>query len=78
MTSWEGKKVLVTGGARFLGSHIVKQLFSTGVHPENLNLPRSMEHCLLTSRAKGGFGFEAKVSLDEGLKRTIERYLNRP
>jgi len=33
--------------------------------------------CLVTSRAKEEFGFEAKVSFDEGLKQTIEWYMNR-
>ena len=32
--------------------------------------------CLVTSRAKEEFGFEAKVPFDEGLKRTIEWYVN--
>lgn len=30
--------------------------------------------CLDTSRAKAAFGFQARVSLEEGLRRTIERY----
>ena len=30
--------------------------------------------CLDTSKAKKGFGFEAKISFEEGLKRTIEWY----
>ena len=32
--------------------------------------------CLDTSKAKNMFGFEAQVSLDEGLKRTIEWFRN--
>jgi nucleoside-diphosphate-sugar epimerase len=41
MTYWEGKKVLITGDAGFLGSHIVEQLYSMGVHPEDLYVPRN-------------------------------------
>lgn len=33
--------------------------------------------CLVTSRAKEEFGFEAEVPFDEGLKRTIAWYINR-
>lgn len=32
--------------------------------------------CLDTSRAKAAFGFEAKTSFDEGLKRTVDWYCN--
>src|SRR3989304_1884969 len=35
---------------------------------------RQPRRCLDTSKAKKGFGFEAKISFEEGLKRTIEWY----
>ena len=40
---WKNKKVLVTGGAGFLGSHVVNILFKKGA---NISVPRSYEHNL--------------------------------
>jgi GDP-L-fucose synthase len=37
----EGKKILVTGGAGFLGKQVVDQLEKAGVRPENITIPRS-------------------------------------
>ncbi|MDD4256004.1 MAG: NAD-dependent epimerase/dehydratase family protein, partial [Methanofollis sp.] len=48
MTFWEGKKVLVTGGAGFLGSKVVERLRDAGVAEENLSVPRSREIDLRT------------------------------
>jgi GDP-L-fucose synthase len=48
----EGKKILVTGGAGFLGKQVVAQLEKAGVLSENITIPRSqtcdlrsLEHC---------------------------------
>ena len=39
---WKGKRVLVTGGAGFIGSFVVDNLINTrGVPPENIVVPRS-------------------------------------
>lgn len=39
--NFEGKKVLVTGGAGFLGKQVIAQLEKAGVKSENITIPRS-------------------------------------
>src|SRR3989344_293319 len=38
-----GKKILLTGGAGFLGAHVKKQLMARGVPEKNISVPRSRE-----------------------------------
>ena len=43
MSFWDGKRVLVTGGAGFLGSFVVERLGRAGVPDEMIRVPRSGE-----------------------------------
>lgn len=43
MSFWDGKKIVLTGGAGFLGSSIVDRLSEQGVGPEQVRIPRSRE-----------------------------------
>ncbi|KUG14894.1 udp-glucose 4-epimerase [hydrocarbon metagenome] len=43
MTFWDGREILVTGGAGFLGSHIIDQLREKGVRPGQVTVPRSRD-----------------------------------
>jgi GDP-L-fucose synthase len=51
MSSLADKRILVTGGAGFLGQQVVQQLTQAGANPEKITIPRSREYDLRTLAA---------------------------
>jgi GDP-L-fucose synthase len=51
MLSLADKRILVTGGAGFLGQEVVKQLIKAGANPDKLTIPRSQTTDLRTLAA---------------------------
>jgi len=43
MSFWKNKKILVTGGAGFLGTAVVKKMIERGADPQAIRVPRSRE-----------------------------------
>ncbi|MGK7922553.1 MAG: GDP-L-fucose synthase family protein [Trichodesmium sp.] len=47
----ENKKILLTGGAGFLGRQVIDQLHQAGANPHNITVPRSRDYNLCTLEA---------------------------
>lgn len=47
MSFWADKRITVTGGAGFLGSHVIAALKAHGAQDEQISVPRSATHNLL-------------------------------
>ena len=54
MTFWEGKKILITGGAGFFGSQVVSQLFEKGIPKENIRIPAAVRSTCGNGRTVAG------------------------
>ncbi len=61
MSSLKGKKIVVTGGAGFLGSRVVEQLIARGASKESIIVPRSKNYDFRTREACDRVVVEADI-----------------
>ena len=88
-THWKHKRVVVTGGASFIGSHLVYRLVDLdakvldviGWKPRKIVFDTSKPVAVATraldiTRAKTLLNWEPKISLEEGLQKTVNWHIN--
>ena len=59
----KNKKIVLTGGAGFLGSRVLRELTKAGVPKKNIFIPRSRELDLRVSRPESEIEIEAAILL---------------
>ncbi len=67
MRDFTNKKILVTGGSGFLGSHVVENLISRGVPRENISVPRSESASAGKSRPRNARSGDLGVATTHGI-----------
>ena len=88
MSYWKDKRVLVTGGASFIGSHVVDRLVKLGAKirvaddlftPKSLNFDLSKPVGVFSraadlTRTRSVLNWEPNTSFQQGLQRTMAWY----
>ena len=69
----KNKKILVTGTAGFMGSHLAHHLASQGHEVFGLDRPSEIKYAYCTNtKAKKLLGYRTTIDLDNGIAKTIE------
>ena len=73
MSFWDGKRVMVTGGAGFLGRHVVARLQDAGVDAAHIFIPRSSDYDLRTEDGVRRALADARSALERAQARARQR-----